>query len=122
MLFAWVKGFQVAFCIQVCHNVIYSITQRTVIVIKSFAHSGLEKFFKTGSKSGIQAAHAPKLRRILAVLDELSDISELNGLWKCHQLKGKRSNETALWVSGNWRITFELNNGNVYIVNYEDYH
>ena len=92
------------------------------IVIKSFAHSGLEKFFKTGNKSGIQTAHAPKLRRILAVLDELSDISELNGLWKPHPLKGNRSNIWSLWVSGNWRITFELNNGDVYIVDYEDYH
>lgn len=91
-------------------------------MIKSFAHSGLELFFKTGNKSGIQAAHAPKLRRILAVLDELSDISQLNGLWKCHQLKGKRSHIWSLWVSGNWRITFELKNNDVYTVNYEDYH
>ena len=25
-------------------------------------------------------------------------------------------------LSGNWRITFEFTDGNVYIVNYEDYH
>ncbi|WP_421655101.1 hypothetical protein ACONUD_09430 [Microbulbifer harenosus] len=25
-------------------------------------------------------------------------------------------------VNGNWRLTFEFRDGNVYILNYEDYH
>ncbi|ASK28509.1 type II toxin-antitoxin system RelE/ParE family toxin [Neisseria chenwenguii] len=91
-------------------------------MIKSFTHKGLEKFFLTGSKSGIQAAHAAKLARILAVLDELSAIEQLNGLWRCHQLEGGRYPQWSLTVSGNWRITFELQNGDVHIVNYEDCH
>ncbi|EGY53159.1 type II toxin-antitoxin system RelE/ParE family toxin [Neisseria shayeganii] len=91
-------------------------------MIQSFAHKGLEKFFRTGNKSGIQAAHAAKLARILAVLDELTAIEQLNGLWRCHQLKGERYPQWSLTVSGNWRITFELHEGHVYIVNYEDYH
>ena len=32
-------------------------------MIKSFAHKGLEKFFLTGSKAGIQPSHADKLAR-----------------------------------------------------------
>ena len=91
-------------------------------MIKSFAHKGLQRFFETGNKSGIQAAHAAKLARILAVLDELSEIKQLNGLWRCHQLTGNRHPQWSLTVSGNWRITFELQEGDVYIVNYEDYH
>lgn len=35
-------------------------------MIKSFKHKGLEKFFKTGSKAGIQAAHAVKLNILLS--------------------------------------------------------
>ena len=38
-------------------------------MIKSFVHKGLEKFFRTGSKAGIQAAHAGKLARQLAILN-----------------------------------------------------
>ncbi|MCP2041636.1 proteic killer suppression protein [Neisseria sp. HSC-16F19] len=91
-------------------------------MIKSFAHKGLQRFFETGSKAGIQAAHAAKLARILAVLDELSEIEQLHGLWRCHQLQGDRYPQWSLSVSGNWRITFELRQGDVYIVNYEDYH
>ncbi|NOX43426.1 MAG: plasmid maintenance system killer protein [Gammaproteobacteria bacterium] len=39
-----------------------------------------------------------------------------------HQLKGKRKGVWSIKVSGNWRLTFMFEDGNVYIVNYEDYH
>jgi proteic killer suppression protein len=42
--------------------------------------------------------------------------------YKLHSLKGKRKGLWSITVSGNWRITFEFTDGNVYIVNYEDYH
>ena len=38
-------------------------------MIKSFRHDGLQRFFKTGSKAGIQPNHAKKLRLLLARLD-----------------------------------------------------
>jgi toxin HigB-1 len=41
---------------------------------------------------------------------------------KLHQLKGNRKSEWSIAVSGNWRVTFEFENGNAYVVNYEDYH
>lgn len=91
-------------------------------MIKSFIHKGLERFFRTGDTSGINKMYAPKIARVLSVLDELSDISQLKGLWQCHRLKGDRDTEWALSISGNWRITFEIKEGHVYIVNYEDYH
>lgn len=39
-----------------------------------------------------------------------------------HQLKGDRSDLWSIKVNGNWRITFTFDDGDVYIVNYEDYH
>ncbi|CAH1195067.1 hypothetical protein NTGBS_20037 [Candidatus Nitrotoga sp. BS] len=38
-------------------------------MIKSFSHKGINAFFKTGSKAGIQAAQAPRLRLQLAALN-----------------------------------------------------
>jgi plasmid maintenance system killer protein len=35
-------------------------------MIKSFQHKGLQAFFETGSKAGIQPHHAQKLLRLLA--------------------------------------------------------
>lgn len=42
--------------------------------------------------------------------------------YNLHPLKGKRKECWSITVSGNWRITFEFEDGNAYIVNYEDYH
>ncbi|ELY2784128.1 type II toxin-antitoxin system RelE/ParE family toxin [Cronobacter turicensis] len=39
-----------------------------------------------------------------------------------HPLTGDRKGVWAVTVSGNWRITFEFRDGDVFIVNYEDYH
>ncbi|MHB9119611.1 MAG: hypothetical protein ACYC2R_15275 [Burkholderiales bacterium] len=38
-------------------------------MIKSFRHGGLQAFYETGSKAGIRPDHAPRLKRILGVLD-----------------------------------------------------
>lgn len=39
-----------------------------------------------------------------------------------HRLKGERAGEWAIWVSGNWRLTFRFSKGEVHDINLEDYH
>jgi len=92
-------------------------------MIRSFRHTGLAKFFATGSRTGIQAAHAERLRLILAALNAAvapGDMA-LPGL-KLHPLKGGRSGAWAVSVSGNWRITFRFSGKDAVDVDYEDYH
>ena len=92
-------------------------------MITSFKHKGLKRLFETGDISGINPQHAERLRKILALLEtsETIDDMDLPGL-NLHKLKGKRKNTLAVAVSGNWRMTFKLKNGDVLEVNYEDYH
>ncbi len=92
-------------------------------MIKSFIHKGLQKFYKTGTTSGIQSKHENKIRLILTNLDqsETSDDMDLPGL-HLHKLKGTRKDIWSVRVSGNWRITFRFVGRDVEIVNYEDYH
>lgn len=92
-------------------------------MIISFAHKGLEIFFASGKKSGIQARHAQRLRLILSNLDqaESPDDMDMPGL-ALHELKGKRKGVWAVRVSGNWRVTFRFKGRDAEIVNYEDYH
>jgi proteic killer suppression protein len=92
-------------------------------MIKSFKHKGLEVFFASGKTRGIQAAHANKLRMQLAALDTARVIDDMDiPGYRLHPLKGSRKGIWSITVNGNWRITFEFQDGNVYIVNYEDYH
>ena len=92
-------------------------------MIKSFKHKGLEKFYNTGTKMGIQATHATKLRMQLAALDTAHCIEDLDiPGYRLHPLKGSRKGLWSITVNGNWRVTFEFKEGHVYIVNYEDDH
>ncbi len=92
-------------------------------MIKSFKHKGLEKFFQNGSKVGIQATHAKKLRLILGRLHASTTPRDMNlpGL-HLHELKGKRTGTWSVRISGNWRVTFKFEGPDAIIVNYEDYH
>jgi proteic killer suppression protein len=92
-------------------------------MIQSFIHKGLENFYRTGSKAGIQAKHAKRLRLILSNLDqaESPEDMDLPGLM-LHELKGNRKGIWAVKVSGNWRVTFRFIYDYAEIVNYEDYH
>lgn len=92
-------------------------------MIISFLHKGLERFYRTGKTSGIQAQHARKLQRILTNLDEAEHISEMDFPgYRLHPLKGERQGIWSVTVSGNWRVTFRLTQAGDEIVNYEDYH
>ncbi len=92
-------------------------------MIKNFIHKGLERFYRTGSKSGIQAKHALRLRLILSNLDQAKSPEDMDlpGL-ALHQLKGSRKGIWAIKVSGNWRVTFCFVRQDAEIVNYENYH
>ena len=91
--------------------------------IRSFRHRGLERFFTTGSRVGIQAKHAERLRLILGRLNVAAEPRDMNlpGL-DLHPLKGGRRGTWAVSVSGNWRITFRFDGTDVTDVDYEDYH
>lgn len=93
------------------------------MVIISFKHKGLERFYKTGSVTGIQSPHAKRLRLILSNLDQAESPTDMDfpGL-KLHQLKGNLKGTWSVTVSGNWRITFRFTGINAELVNYEDYH
>lgn len=92
-------------------------------MIKSFRHKGLKRFYETGSTTGIQSAHRKRLRLQLAALDTATTIKDMDiPGFRLHRLKGSRKGAWSIWVSGNWRVTFDFEDGNAYIVNYEDYH
>jgi len=42
--------------------------------------------------------------------------------YRLHALKGQKRHHWAITVSGNWRMVFGFEDGNAYVVSYEDYH
>ena len=93
------------------------------VAIAGFRHKGLERFFATGARSGIQAKHADRLRLILGRLNVATGARDMHlpGL-DLHELRGPRKGTWAVKVSGNWRVTFTCAERDVVRVGYEDYH
>jgi proteic killer suppression protein len=92
-------------------------------MIRSFRHKGIERFFRSGDRGGIQAKHAKRLRLQLARLDHASgphDMAVPN--WRLHQLKGRLADRWAVWIDSHWRLTFAFKDGDAALVDYQQYH
>lgn len=92
-------------------------------MIIGFRHRGLEAYFRTGSRRGIQADHADKLGRILSLLNVAVAPGDMNiPGFRLHPLKGELRGHWSVRVSGDWRVTFRFIGANVELVDYQDYH
>jgi len=92
-------------------------------MIRTFKHDGLRRYFETGNPKGLAADMAKRIQIRLNLLNrarELRDIA-LPG-FGFHPLKGDRKGEYAISVSGNYRMTFRFESGDVLDLNLEDYH
>lgn len=92
--------------------------------IVSFKHKGLKKLYENDDPSSLPNQHAAKIKNILAALEFASELSQVASVpgWKIHPLKGDRTGEYAITVTGNMRITFSLKGNDIYLINFEDYH
>jgi proteic killer suppression protein len=92
-------------------------------MIRSFRHKGLQRFAETGSKAGIQSAHARKLRILLTALDAAGRPSDMNAPgYALHPLRGNFEGHWSVSISGNWRLTFLFEGEDAILVDYQDYH
>jgi toxin HigB-1 len=81
------------------------------------------KLFENDDRRRLPAAHVYKIKRILARLDEATDIRHVAlPAFGLHPLKGTLKGFWAVSVSGNWRIIFRFDEGNAYDVDLVDYH
>jgi proteic killer suppression protein len=92
-------------------------------VIRSFRHAGLELFYRSGSRRGINAEHAKKLYLQLTTLDRATGPSAMNlPGWALHPLSRNLDGHWAVKVNGNWRLTFSFEGEDAILIDYQDYH
>ena len=59
----------------------------------------------------------------LAALESAQTIDDMDiPGFRLRPLKGEMKGRWSIFVNGNWRLTFEFEQGNVYVLDYEDYH
>jgi proteic killer suppression protein len=92
-------------------------------MIQSFRHRGLRRLYERGDPSRISADQLDRITLALADLDAATKPSELDlPGYRLHPLRGDRKGSWSISISGNWRITFRFEDGDVYDVDLVDYH
>jgi len=94
------------------------------MLLASVRHKGLRRFVEDGDARGLKADMTARLQNILTALFAAPAIEELRGPpgWRVHQLTGDRAGTWSISVSGNWRLTFDVVDGDIANLDLEDYH
>jgi proteic killer suppression protein len=94
------------------------------MLIRSIRHKGLRGLIEGDNTSGIRQDLVNRVRRVVTALVLAEDMTKLLAPpgWRIHQLSGDRAGEWSVSVSGNWRITFEVRDDEIWSLGLEDYH
>lgn len=92
-------------------------------MIRSFRHRGLKRLFEQGDASKIRADQVARVTDVLGRLDTAVAADDLNMPgYRLHALRGQLKGYWSVTVSGNWRIIFRIERGDVLDVDLVDYH
>ena len=96
------------------------------MIIRSVRHRGLRQLIEDENPRFLQHNLVDRVRKILTVLilaERLdSFMADAPRGWRVHRLSGDRQDVWSVSVSGNWRITFEEEDGYIDRLNLEDDH
>jgi len=91
-------------------------------MIKTFANKPLKALWETG-KSKIDARFHARILRRLDVLDAATSLEDMKlPGFDFHALKGHKPVRYTVHINGPWCVTFEFNDGNAYVLDFEQYH
>ena len=92
-------------------------------MIRGIRRKGLRRFYEKGQTRGLDAGRIRRIRAIPVRLDASRELRDMNlpGL-RLHPLKGDYAGFWAVDVSGNRRIVFRMEDGDVFDVDLVDYH
>lgn len=92
-------------------------------MIKTFRHKGLKELFDRGRTGRVDSKQHKRCREVLSALDAATSVNQmfLPG-WNTHALKQYDPVRYSVWISAQWRITFEFKDGGAYRVDLEQYH
>ena len=92
-------------------------------MIESIRHKGLLLYYTEGNGAKLPANQLAKISRILDALDAISSEDDIKQLGSgIHKLAGNLKQFWSIKVTGNYRIIFRFEDGNIHDVDHVDYH
>lgn len=92
-------------------------------MIVNFRHKGLQQYYEDANGSKLPAPYLRKINRIFDQLDAATSVSDIQQMGSgIHKLSGDLGDFWAVTVTPNYRVIFRFEGGDVYDVDYVDYH
>ena len=92
-------------------------------MIRRIRHRGLKRMYERGDPSRVSPGMADRIALALADLDDARKPSDLDlPGYRLHPLKGDLKGYWSISISGNWRMIFRFEDGEVHDVDLVDYH
>jgi proteic killer suppression protein len=92
-------------------------------MIATISHKNLRLYFEEGNGSKLPNDQLSKISRVLTALDAVSSEDDIRVLGSgIHKLTGNMKNFWSIKVSANYRIVFRFEDGDIFDVDYLDYH
>jgi toxin HigB-1 len=90
----------------------------------SVHHKELKRLLEDDDDRGIRRDLVGGVRNVLTVLIAAEDMDDVRGPpgWRIHPLSGDRAGTWSISVSGNWRITFDIEQGKIVNLDLGDHH
>ena len=96
------------------------------MIFGSVRHEGLLRLVQDDDPRFLAPNLVDRVRKVLTAMVLAENpgafITDAPPGWRVHKLSGNRKDEWSVSISGNWRITFEEQDGAIYGLNLEDYH
>jgi proteic killer suppression protein len=95
------------------------------MTVRSVRHKGLRLLLEHDSARALRPDLVARIRKILTALILASSMDDFtHGSppgWRIHRLSGARRRDWSVSAFGNWRITFQEEDGEIDGLNLEDY-
>ncbi|WP_424973324.1 type II toxin-antitoxin system RelE/ParE family toxin [Dinoroseobacter sp. S76] len=92
-------------------------------MIKTIKHKGLKRYYERGDKSKLPADRMARIRLVMTVLDTANELADIDRPgWRLHPLKGDLQGFYAIDITGNYRMIFRFEDGDIWDLDYTDYH
>ena len=92
-------------------------------MIVNIKHKGLWLYYTTGNGAKLPAEFLRKINRLLDQLEAITTTDDIIQLGQgIHKLSGNLSDFWSVKVTANYRIIFRFEHGDVFDIDYIDYH
>lgn len=92
--------------------------------IRTFRHKGLRRLYENGESRGVPSKLVARIVDVLAIIEAAPNVQKIGtfpGL-RVHPLKGELAGFWSISISGNWRMIFREEAGEVFDLDVLDYH